>query len=720
VDQWVCWRWQRRQDKKTGQGKWTKVPVNPRTGANARPNQRATWGPFADALRRYQDQPARLAGVGFVFSPDDPYAGADFDDARDAATGDIDPWAAELLGELGGYAEVSPSGTGAKAVVKAVKPPGRCQGSYLGHKVEVYDRGRFFALTGHALPDCTAGVPERQQALEAVYRRLLAGGADKKARGPGGKAGANPPPNGQGKGAAFRGQARGGPSAVWSKPLDQLTDDDILQLAREARNGNHFRALWRGATSGHEGDDSRADAALCAILAYWCGKGTARIDRLFRRSGLMRPKWDEVHRADGATYGKMTVAFACAVCSAVYEGPQAEPEGATAGADPGTAGDRPAPSFPCSPGLDHYLIKDGRICRRRYDRQGACYLEPLCNFVARIASALRVDDGAEVAHFFTLQGQLAAGPPLPPVTVPAHEFVTMGWVLPAWGLHAVVSPGQGAAAQLRTAIQLLSSSAIEGTVYRHTGWRRLGERWGYLHAGGGITAAGLDASVTVDLDGRLGGYHLPAPPSGQDLQQAVRASRALIGSASERILAPLLGAVYRSVLGTVDFSRFLVGATGLGKSELSALAQQHFGRGLDRRGLAGELVQHGQRPRGPVLPRQGCAADRGRLQARRLPRRNRLPARQGRARAAGARQQRRPAALPPRRHGESRPAAAGPDPGQRRGRAPGRVLAGAAAARPGAPRGPAPAPADPLPATGRGRRPRGGAERLPPAAGRAV
>ena len=33
--------------------------------------------------------------------------------------------------------------------------------------------------------------------------------------------------------------------------------------------------------------------ALCALLAFWTGKDTARMDRLFRRSGLMRPKWDE-------------------------------------------------------------------------------------------------------------------------------------------------------------------------------------------------------------------------------------------------------------------------------------------------------------------------------------------------------------------------------------------------------------------------------------------
>jgi len=39
-------------------------------------------------------------------------------------------------------------------------------------------------------------------------------------------------------------------------------------------------------------DHSRADLALCGMLAFWCGGDPERIDRLFRRSDLMREKWD--------------------------------------------------------------------------------------------------------------------------------------------------------------------------------------------------------------------------------------------------------------------------------------------------------------------------------------------------------------------------------------------------------------------------------------------
>lgn len=86
------------------------------------------------------------------------------------------------------------------------------------------------------------------------------------------------------------------------------TDDELLDAARRARNGALFKALFdRGEVSTYAGDHSRADWHLADKLAFWCGPDRARIDRLFRRSKLMRPKWDERHASDGATYGAMTV-----------------------------------------------------------------------------------------------------------------------------------------------------------------------------------------------------------------------------------------------------------------------------------------------------------------------------------------------------------------------------------------------------------------------------
>src|SRR5262249_55040714 len=52
-----------------------------------------------------------------------------------------------------------------------------------------------------------------------------------------------------------------------------------------------------------------------------------------------------------------------------------------------------------------------------------------------------------------------------------------------------------------------------------------------------------------------------------------------------RLTFPLLAAVYRAVLTDSDFSLHLAGPTGSFKSEAAALAQQHFGAGMDARHL---------------------------------------------------------------------------------------------------------------------------------------
>ncbi len=73
------------------------------------------------------------------------------------------------------------------------------------------------------------------------------------------------------------------------KPID-LPDDEIIRRAERAKNSDKFKRLWNGDTSGY-GSLSEADLALCGMLAFWCQGDAARIDRLFRKSGLMRAKW---------------------------------------------------------------------------------------------------------------------------------------------------------------------------------------------------------------------------------------------------------------------------------------------------------------------------------------------------------------------------------------------------------------------------------------------
>jgi putative DNA primase/helicase len=257
--QWIAWKYERRQDGK-GKMKWTKVPVNPRNGRNARSNEPATWGTFDEAYSFYLKNENNIAGIGFVFSPDDPFCGVDLDDCRDLETGSIHEWAARIVGQLASYAELSPSGTGLKIFVRGVLPDGRKRRG----PIEIYDRGRYFAVTGHHLPETPHTAEERQAELQRLQQSLSR----------------DPLQNNRKSSTETKHQA----------PL-YLTDQELIEKAKNANNGEKFSRLWSGDISGYS-SHSEADQALCSLLGFWTGSEPARVDALFRQSGLYRDKWE--------------------------------------------------------------------------------------------------------------------------------------------------------------------------------------------------------------------------------------------------------------------------------------------------------------------------------------------------------------------------------------------------------------------------------------------
>lgn len=216
---------------------------------------------------------------------------------------------------------------------------------------------------------------------------------------------------------------------------------------------------------------------------------------------------------------------------------------------------------------------------------------PLTNFQARIVGDVAEDDGVETRR--ALEIVAAVRDRQQRFRLPAERFAAMNWPLEHLGAGAIVYPGMGTRDHARTAIQLLSGEVPQRMIYAHTGWRRCGETWAYLHAGGGIGPDGPLEGMEVALPGDLSRFILPAPPSGAALTGAIRSSLKMIEAAPEGITIPLLASVYRAALGGADFSLFLVGPTGTGKSELAALAQQHFGAGLDSRHLPGQWASTG-------------------------------------------------------------------------------------------------------------------------------
>ncbi|MFZ0881323.1 MAG: hypothetical protein WA002_17645, partial [Candidatus Acidiferrales bacterium] len=199
----------------------------------------------------------------------------------------------------------------------------------------------------------------------------------------------------------------------------------------------------------------------------------------------------------------------------------------------------------------------------------------LTNFTARIVTDIVEDDGIQVTHHLEIEAECRGRKRR--LRVPAKEFVQMNWPIENLGGEAVIAAGNSVRDHARCAIQLLSGHIARRRVYLHTGWRKIGKRWSYLHGGGAIDRYGLYDSIRVKLPTELESFILPDPPAGNRLKTAVRASLRFLDIAPRHITVPIYGAIWRAVVDTADFGLHLYGPTNTFKTCLAALAMNHFG-----------------------------------------------------------------------------------------------------------------------------------------------
>ncbi len=288
---WVPWAFVWKDDKKGG-GTWTKVPISAKTYRAADCNDPRNWYSLSECLKVVAL--SKADGVGFALA-DSEYVGFDLDDHRCSVTGDLSEFAQRILVTFPTYTETSASATGVKLIGKGRFPKDTPKKvAALG--IELFDRG-FFCLTGSAVPGTTAGVAGLQPAIDAHLVELLAPAQHGTSRDALKNSQAAEP-------ARERGRCNA-PQAVRVPGADDIE-------SRVQWSHADGRRLMNGDTSAHNGDHSAADLALCNLIAFYAGTNPDLIDAVFRRSGLMRAKWDEKHARDGRTYGTLTVAKALA------------------------------------------------------------------------------------------------------------------------------------------------------------------------------------------------------------------------------------------------------------------------------------------------------------------------------------------------------------------------------------------------------------------------
>ena len=272
---WICW--QAVPDPKSHSG-ISKKPIDPKTGTYASSTNPNTWSDFKTAVKSSE----KYSGICFCFEKSG-YFGVDLDDMtdelQDFLNGKKGGTIGEFINTLHSYTELSQSKNGIHIICKGKLPSrGRKKG-----KVEMYDSGRYFVMTGNAI--LNYAICNCTESIKALHEKYIGGGKE--------------------------------PQAIIRPVVNLSTADGIVKAAVNSKNGDKFKAIFSGNISGYN-SQSEADMALCNMLAFWTGCDADKMDCIFRQSALMRDKWDR--KQSGSTYGALTIQKAIASCSQTYNG----------------------------------------------------------------------------------------------------------------------------------------------------------------------------------------------------------------------------------------------------------------------------------------------------------------------------------------------------------------------------------------------------------------
>ena len=263
----------------TRDGQKTKVPYKT-NGYWACVNSATDFSSF-DSVSKLVD---KYSGIGMgVFNG---FSAIDIDHCVE--DGVPNEMATDIINKMQSYTEFSPSGTGVRIIFK-VDDFNYDKNTYCIHnrkrKLEVYVSGatnKFVTLTGNRLNDY--GIAN----CDAVLGGIL---------------------------DAYMKRPFVVKSKIDTNRVSYLSDENVLNKAMASISGFKFADLWEGKIP--EGKShSEADMSLASYLAFWSNGDIEQMDRIFRRSGLMRDKWDRAQ--SGSTYGEITLNKAVANATAFY------------------------------------------------------------------------------------------------------------------------------------------------------------------------------------------------------------------------------------------------------------------------------------------------------------------------------------------------------------------------------------------------------------------
>lgn len=243
----------------TRNGSRTKVPKSVK-GHNADNSNLDDFCVFSEIISHMDN----YDGIGIAIAGD--MAAIDIDHCIE--DGVLSDMAEEIVSKVNTYTEISPSGTGIRLIGKTQGFTYDKEKYYINNRkygLEVYasrDKGQFVTITGNALgeknlSDITDVLPDilDKYMLRPVTER---------------------------------------PKCTIDAPGSFLTDEEVVEKASAAANGDKFVSLYNGDVSDYP-SQSEAELSFMTSLAFWCGGDEEQMERIYLGSGLKRDKWN---RAD--------------------------------------------------------------------------------------------------------------------------------------------------------------------------------------------------------------------------------------------------------------------------------------------------------------------------------------------------------------------------------------------------------------------------------------
>lgn len=293
-------------------GSLDKIPTDPRNGYPCDPHDPAQWMPPEEASM-WADLFGQGYGVGLIISEQIYLPNGlrvfclDLDKCRDG--NQWLPHASSFCSRFPGAlieSSVSTNGLHVYACYRGERPDHGVKNKT--YRMELYTRLRFIAITGAGAIGSI--LIDHTDALHALAREFF-------------------PPHDD---VEYGDTLSEVPVPEWAGPAD---DDDLLNRAVRSTSARAvfggkaaFVDLWNGnadvlarvfpAFKNTPYDYSAADQALANHLAFWTGNHGARMERMMRRSKLVRDKWD--HRP-GYLVG--TINRACGSQKQWYKDPRA-------------------------------------------------------------------------------------------------------------------------------------------------------------------------------------------------------------------------------------------------------------------------------------------------------------------------------------------------------------------------------------------------------------